>query len=85
MDFIKSLSAKPKDSGNTLEHVVAELKKCNPKEIKTATLFFKPDAYKKKIKIDYLGMNTSNDFIIGYGLDYDGLGRNLSDIYILKS
>ena len=73
------------DSGNTLEKVTVELKKNKPKQIKIATLFFKPGAYKKKIKVDYIGMNVQNDFIVGYGLDYDGLGRNLSDIYILKS
>ena len=72
------------DSGTTLEVIVAELKKLNPKRIKIAALFFKPYAYKKKIRLDYIGMDVPNDFIIGYGLDYDGLGRNLSDIYILK-
>lgn len=72
------------DSGNTLEKIVSELKKHSPGQIKIATLFFKPDAYKKKIKVDYIGMKIPNDFIVGYGLDYDGLGRNLSDIYILK-
>jgi len=73
------------DSGNTLEKIISELEKHNPKEIKIATLFFKPHAYKKKIKLDYVGMDMPNDFLVGYGLDYDGLGRNLSDIYILKS
>ncbi|MBI4930148.1 MAG: hypoxanthine phosphoribosyltransferase [Bacteroidetes bacterium] len=73
------------DSGNTLEKIISELQKHNPKKIKIATLLFKPDAYKKKIKLDYIGINMPNDFLVGYGLDYDGLGRNLSDIYILKS
>jgi hypoxanthine-guanine phosphoribosyltransferase len=61
------------------------LKKHKPKQISVATLFFKPNAYKKKLKPDYIGMEVPNDFLIGYGLDYNGLGRNLSDIYILKS
>lgn len=73
------------DSGNTIEKVLAELKKLNPKSIKIATLFFKPDAYKKKIKLDYIGMDVPNDFLVGYGLDYDGLGRNLQDIYAAVS
>ena len=72
------------DSGNTLEKIIPELKKHQPKQIITATLFFKPNAYKKKIKLDYKGIDMPNDFLVGYGLDYDGLGRNLSDIYILK-
>lgn len=72
------------DSGNTLEKIISELEKHNPEKIIVATLFFKPDAYKKKIKLNYIGINMPNDFLVGYGLDYDGLGRNLSDIYILK-
>ena len=72
------------DSGNTLEKIIPELKKHQPKQIITATLFFKPNAYKKKIKLDYIGIDMPNDFLVGYGLDYDGLGRNLSDIYIFK-
>ena len=73
------------DSGNTIEKVIQELKKYNPKQIKIATMFFKPKAYKKKIALDYVGMKVPNDFIVGYGLDYNGLGRNLSDIYTLKT
>ena len=71
------------DSGNTLEKIISELKNHQTKKIIVATLFFKPDAYKKKIKLDFIGIEMPNDFLVGYGLDYDGLGRNLSDIYIL--
>jgi hypoxanthine phosphoribosyltransferase len=71
------------DTGITIEHIIAELKKMNPAEIKIATLLFKPDAYKKDIPIDYVGISIPNDFIIGFGLDYDGYGRNLADIYTL--
>ena len=46
-------------------------------------LFFKPEAYKKDIKIDYIGIRIPNKFIVGYGLDYDGLGRNLTQVYKL--
>ncbi len=72
------------DSGNTLEKIIAELKKLKVKKIIVATLLFKPSAYKKKIELDYIGIEMPNNFLVGYGLDYDGLGRNLSDIYILK-
>ena len=71
------------DSGNTIETVITELKKLDPKTLRIATLFFKPDAYTKNIKLDYVGIKVPNDFLVGYGLDYDGLGRNLQDIYVL--
>jgi hypoxanthine-guanine phosphoribosyltransferase len=61
------------------------LKKHNPRDLRVAALFFKPGAYKGNIKIDYGGLEVPNDFLVGYGLDYNGLGRNLSDIYTLKS
>lgn len=72
------------DSGNTLEKIIDELKKHNPASVKVAALFFKPDAYTKKVKIDYKGMDVPNKFLLGYGLDYDGLGRNLNDVYVLE-
>ena len=53
----------------------------NPGEIKLATLLLKPGALVKKVNLDYVGMEIPNDFIVGYGLDYDGYGRNLRDIY----
>ncbi|MBI3501675.1 MAG: hypoxanthine phosphoribosyltransferase [Bacteroidetes bacterium] len=71
------------DSGNTLEKVIGELKKHNPKLIKVAALFFKPEAYTKKIKLDYKGIDVPDKFLLGYGLDYDGLGRNLQDVYVM--
>ncbi|GAA4271345.1 adenylate kinase [Aquimarina gracilis] len=73
------------DTGNTIEVLSGLLANLNCKEVKIATLFFKPEAYTKKIKIDYFGIEIPNKFIIGYGLDYDGLGRNLTDVYQLKS
>jgi len=73
------------DTGITLEQIIEQLKTYNPSSVKVASLLFKPAAYKKSIGIDYVGMEIPNDFIIGYGLDYDGLGRNLADIYTLKS
>ncbi len=69
------------DTGNTLEGVLASLKKMNTKEVKIATLLFKPEAFKGSYDIDYVGIEIPNDFIVGYGLDYDQQGRNLKDIY----
>lgn len=71
------------DTGNTIEVLKDLLKQQNVKKLKIATLFLKPDAYKKDIKIDYVGIRIPNKFIVGYGLDYDGLGRNLPDVYQL--
>ena len=72
------------DTGNTIEVLKDILKAKNVKHFKIATLFFKPDAYKKDIKLDYVGIRIPNKFIVGYGLDYDGLGRNLKDVYQLS-
>jgi hypoxanthine phosphoribosyltransferase len=72
------------DTGITLEQIMGQLKSFEPKSVKVATLLFKPQAYQKDLEIDYIGMEIPNDFIVGYGLDYDGLGRNLPDIYTLK-
>jgi hypoxanthine phosphoribosyltransferase len=72
------------DTGNTLVALKALFEKENVKEFKIATLFFKPEAYKKDLPIDYVGIRIPNKFIVGYGLDYDGLGRNLPEIYQLK-
>lgn len=71
------------DTGNTVAVLKELLKNQNVKHFKIATLFFKPEAYKKDIKIDYVGIRIPNKFIVGYGLDYDGLGRNLPDVYQL--
>ena len=71
------------DTGNTVEELKAIFKDKKVKHLKIATLFFKPEAYKKNIKIDYVGIRIPNKFIVGYGLDYNGLGRNLPDVYQL--
>lgn len=71
------------DTGNTLVELKELFKKQNVKSFKIATLFFKPEAYKKDLKIDYVGIRIPNKFIVGYGLDYDGLGRNLPEVYQL--
>ena len=71
------------DTGNTIVELKAIFKEKKVKHLKIATLFFKPEAYKKDIKIDYIGIRIPNKFIVGYGLDYNGLGRNLADVYQL--
>lgn len=72
------------DTGNTLESLDRILREEKVNDYKIATLFFKPEAYKKSLHIDYVGMEIPNDFIVGYGLDYNGLGRNLPQVYKLK-
>ena len=69
------------DTGITMESLLEQLDWRKPADVKIATLLFKPNALIKNLKIDYIGMEIPNDFIIGYGLDYDGFGRNLPDIY----
>lgn len=71
------------DSGLTLETLHQILVKKGVKQIKTATILMKPDAYTKKYSVDYIGFRIPNDFVVGYGLDYDGLGRNLKEIHVL--
>ena len=73
------------DSGNTLEDVNRIFENENVKSLKIATLFYKPEAYKKDYKLHYIGIKIPNRFIVGYGLDYDGLGRDLPEVYQLKS
>lgn len=71
------------DSGNTIVALKDILVEKGAKESRICTLLLKPDAYKKDIPIDYVAMEIPNDFIIGFGLDYDELGRNFKDIYVL--
>ena len=71
------------DTGITLETIIRQLSGYQPASIKIMTLLYKPEACKQDIKLDYIGFSVPNDFIIGYGLDYNGFGRNLEDIYTL--
>ena len=73
------------DTGITLEKIISLLKKEEVADIKVATLLFKPDAYTKDIHIDFIGKSIPNDFVVGYGLDFDEIGRNLPHIYKLKN
>lgn len=69
------------DTGLTMKQLVETLRARGPKDIKIATLLVKPDKLKVELDINYVAMNIPNDFIVGYGLDYDRLGRNYRDIY----
>jgi hypoxanthine phosphoribosyltransferase len=69
------------DTGITLEDIIKQLRGYEPYEIRVATLLHKPDAYLKDIVLDYVGLEIPNDFVVGFGLDYKGYGRNLPDIY----
>lgn len=73
------------DSGNTLEEVHRIFRNENVKQLIIATLFYKPEAYKKDYKLHYVGMEIPNKFIVGYGLDYKGLGRDMPAVYQLKT
>ncbi|MDO5609045.1 MAG: adenylate kinase [Capnocytophaga sp.] len=73
------------DTGNTLQEIYRIFESKNVKSLRIATLFFKPEAFKKELKIDYIGFSIPNKFIVGYGLDYDELGRNLPEIYQLNN
>lgn len=71
------------ESGITMAHMIETLKKQNPKSIDICTLLVKPEKLEVKLDIRYTAMEIPNDFILGYGLDYDGLGRGLKDIYTI--
>ena len=73
------------DSGNTVVALKDILEENGASESYICTLLLKPEAYKKDVKIDYVAMEIPNDFIVGFGLDYDELGRNYKDIYVLDS
>lgn len=73
------------DTGLTLHRFLDTLSDMEPAEVKIASCLLKPDAFRMKFPIDYLCFSIPNEFVVGYGLDYDGLGRNSSDIYKLQS
>ncbi len=72
------------DTGFTISKIKEYLAGMSPAEIKVATMFFKPDALKCPLVLDYVAQTIENKFIVGYGLDYDEKGRNLKDLYILN-
>ncbi len=72
------------DTGVTIKNLVDQLREKNPFEIKVATLLFKPESLRTDVHPDYVGFSIPPKFIIGFGLDLNGLARNLNDIYVLK-
>jgi hypoxanthine phosphoribosyltransferase len=70
------------DTGKTIVELLQQLKEHKPDTIRLATLLFKPDALEHDVEINYCGFKVPNEFLVGFGLDYDGLGRNLKDIYV---
>ena len=71
------------DTGITIHKLLLDIHKKNPIDVRLACFCFKPEAFKKNFSIEYIGMEIPNDFIVGYGLDYNGYGRNFPDIYKL--
>ena len=71
------------ESGQTMKQMVESLGTRNPASIHICTLFFKPDKLREELTLDYVAFRIPDDFIVGYGLDYDGLGRELKDIYTI--
>lgn len=69
------------DTGITMGVTTKKLKKLGAEDVRIATLLFKPDAFQMNYHIDYIGIKIPNDFIVGYGLDYNGYGRNYPEIY----
>lgn len=72
------------DTGNTIVALYNLINRFKIKSLRVATLFFKPEAYRKSIEIDYAGFEIEHKFIVGYGLDYNKQGRNLGEVYQIK-
>ena len=73
------------ETGTSIDHMVGYLKSLNPRSVEVCTLFFKPEKYRYEQPIKYCAMEIGNEFIVGYGLDYDQVGRNLKDIYVVSN
>ncbi len=73
------------DSGLSMQHMLQEVKELHPRSVKVCALFFKPDAFKGDYRVDYVGREIGNEFIVGYGLDYDEQGRTLPEVMRVKS
>jgi len=71
------------DTGLTMTQLLAQIEDLKPRSIEIATLLHKPEALKKPVEMKYIGFEIENKFVVGYGLDYDGLGRNLDALYVL--
>ena len=73
------------ETGTSIDHMIKYLHTLNPRSVEVCTLFFKPDKYRYDLPIKYCAMEIGNEFIVGYGLDSDQIGRNLKDIYVLSN
>jgi hypoxanthine phosphoribosyltransferase len=73
------------DTGNTITYLKGLLGKLDPASVEICTLLYKPEAYKGTFDIKYIGFTIPNAFVVGYGLDYNGKGRNLNTIYQFKN
>ena len=71
------------ESGQTMKQMIESLGTRNPESVRICTLFFKPEKLKEDLDLDYVAFRIPDDFIVGYGLDYDGLGRELKDVYTI--
>ena len=72
------------ETGHSIEYMVNYLQTLNPNSVEVCTLFYKPEKYQYNRQIKYVAMEIGNEFIVGYGLDYDQVGRNLKDIYVVE-
>ena len=70
------------DTGTTMHHLLPTLLAKGPASVEIAALFFKPASLRHKLSVRYVALEIPNDFVVGYGLDYNGLGRNLPDVYV---
>lgn len=73
------------DTGLSMGHLLQEVGKLEPRSVRICTLFYKPEAFKGDYKVDYVGRDIANDFIVGYGLDYDEEGRTLKEVWKIKN
>jgi hypoxanthine phosphoribosyltransferase len=72
------------DTGESMEHLLRSLAGHGPASVEIATLFFKPEAFTKSFEVKYRAIEIGNEFIVGFGLDYNELGRNFKDIYVVE-
>jgi hypoxanthine phosphoribosyltransferase len=71
------------ETGHSMNYLLDHLRAKNPASISICTLFFKPEKFLYEYEVDYVALSIGNEFIVGYGLDYNQLGRNLKDIYVI--
>ena len=72
------------DTGVSMDHMLQEVRKLEPRSVRVCALFSKPGCLQRDIVVDYVGREIGNEFIVGYGLDYDQEGRTLKEVYVVK-